>query len=346
MNDPVLDAIDIAVEALESRANSRWIIGYSGGKDSTATLKVLLSAWKIAKSKPTKFELIYCDTGVENQILDRYIKKQLKEIDLENLSTGLPIETRVLKAPVQESFFVKIIGRGYPPPTNSFRWCTKALRIKPVSAFLGDAIDDDAVVALGLRKNESQQRSRSIDKNGGSRWQKQTEGKGTYDVFLPIIDFDIPAVWDAIFGLSSPKAIDPNALEELYRGASGECPIIKSPSSPPCGSGRFGCWTCTVVRRDKSAIKLIEAGHTELTPFLEFRDWIAEFRNDATKRWTTRRNGSAGLGPFTIEAREEILARVDALEDETQTEVITPEERGLIAALWRFDDVPRLSFAL
>lgn len=344
MIDPVLAAIDEAAEALEQRSDDRWILGYSGGKDSTATLKVLLSAWNLAKTKPAHLELIYCDTGVENQILDKYIKRQLDEINAEADSSGLPLQTRVLRAPVQESFFVKIIGRGYPPPTNSFRWCTKALRINPVSEYLKSAAAENAVVTLGLRKDESRQRAHSIEKNGAGKWQRQMESTFSYDVYLPILDLDIPAVWDAIFGLSKPEAIAPLELEELYRGASGECPIIKSPQSAPCGSGRFGCWTCTVVRKDRSAQKLIEAGHSELTPFLNFRNWLSEFRNSPEARWKNRRNGSEGMGPFTMDARHEILRRVDELEDMTRTEIITPAERGLIAALWRFDDVPRLSF--
>jgi DNA sulfur modification protein DndC len=154
----------------------------------------------------------------------------------------------------------------------------------------------------------------------------------------------LPEVWDAIFGLSSPRSLDNAALEQLYRGASGECPIIKSPVAPPCSSGRFGCWTCTVVRKDKSAAELIRSGHPELKPFLAFRDWLSEFRNDPSNRWSARRSGEKGLGPFTISARKHILKRVDDLEDRTKTVIIDAEERSMIAALWTMDQFPRLNF--
>lgn len=346
MDDPVLSAIDDAKAALEKRHNADWIIGYSGGKDSTATIKILLSAWKLAKQRPKKFTLIYCDTGVENIILDNYIKRQLAKLETEALQSGLPIETKILRSPLQESFFVKIIGRGYPPPTNSFRWCTKALRIQPVAKYLEQATVGDAVVALGLRSDESRQRDRSMKKRGGSNWQKQHESSHSYDIFLPVFSLDVVAIWDAIFGLSKPSSIVPEELEDLYRGAAGECPIIKSPQAPPCGSGRFGCWTCTVVRKDKSAKKLIDAGYTELRPFLEFRNWLAEVRNDPEWRWPTRRNGNPGMGPFTMEARQEILLRLDKLEDRTGVPILSNEERGIIASLWRFDNEPRLSFRI
>jgi DNA sulfur modification protein DndC len=175
-------------------------------------------------------------------------------------------------------------------------------------------------------------------------WQKQREGRGDYDLFLPIVDLDVPEVWDAVFALGMPKSIDPRVLETLYKDASGECPVIKAPQAPPCASGRFGCWTCTVVRKDKSARKLIDSGYPELEPFLMFRDWLAEIRNDPSRRWPVRRNGTDGLGPFTIQARREILGRVDELEHQTRTVILDSDERGLIASLWRFDDMPRLSF--
>ncbi len=151
-------------------------------------------------------------------------------------------------------------------------------------------------------------------------------------------------VWDTIFLLQNPKAISVKQLEELYRGASGECRVIKSPQSAPCASGRFGCWTCTVVRKDKSARELIRSGHQELEPFLQFRDWIAEFRNDPKNRWANRRNGNAGLGPFSMSARKEILRRIESLEESTSTTILKREDRELIIYLWTLDHVPRLDF--
>ena len=142
---------------------------------------------------------------------------------------------------VRERFFVKIIVVT-PPPTNSFRWCTKNLRIKPVSRFIAEAAKGDAIVSLGMRRTESRQRERAIDGHGGGHWQTQFEAGKRYRLFLPILDLELDDVWDAVFLPPHPKAINAPLLERLYRGASGECPIVKSPQAPPCASGRFGCW--------------------------------------------------------------------------------------------------------
>ncbi|MCA1526817.1 phosphoadenosine phosphosulfate reductase family protein [Bradyrhizobium yuanmingense] len=344
IDDSLLHSIEVTTEALRKRSDAHWIIAFSGGKDSSAALKIFLAAYRRAKIKLAKVTLIYCDTGVENPILDAYVKNFLRAAEHEFAALTLPISIVTLRAPVPDRFFVRIVGRGYPPPTNSFRWCTTGLRIKPVSEFIAKQNPDNTVVVLGLRQSESRQRDRALALSSNLYWQKQREGKGDYDLFLPIVELSVPEVWDAIFSLSLPKALNKSALETLYRGASGECPVIKAPTAPPCASGRFGCWTCTVVRKDKSARELIKSGHFHLEPFVKFRDWLAEFRNDPANRWHTRRNGSGGLGPFTINARKEILRRVDALEDSTRTTIIDAEERGVIASLWTMDNFSRLAF--
>lgn len=344
MDDSILCAIDATVGALRSRANAHWVVAFSGGKDSTAALKVLLAAYRHSGLQALNLTVIYCDTGVENPVLDLYVKSALERVSEELQELGPTFKTQILKAPVQDRYFVRVIGRGYPPPTNSFRWCTTGLRIRPVSRFIEAQEPKNTVVVLGLRRSESQQRDRTLRDPPGQRWQKQREGNKDYDLFLPILDLSVPEVWDTIFWLSKPRSIEPAVLQDLYRDASGECPVIRAPQAPPCASGRFGCWTCTVVRQDRSAKKLIEAGHSILQPYFEFRAWLSEIRNDPTMRWPKRRNGTAGMGPFTLDARREILDRLNKLEVTTRTEILDSEERGVIAGLWRLDHYPRLSF--
>jgi DNA sulfur modification protein DndC len=323
--------------ALESNRDAHWILGFSGGKDSTALLKIFCVAANKVKNLQKKIDVIYCDTGVENPALDLYVKRLFSKLKKEFLDSRSPFQTHILRAPVKDRFFVKIIGRGYPPPTNSFRWCTKSLRIRPVAEFIANAAADNAVVSLGLRRSESQQRDRSRIKAGGEYWQVQREGTNHYRLFLPILDMTVAEVWDTAYLFPLPRSIDVNALAKLYQGASGECPLIKSPLAPPCATGRFGCWTCTVVRKDRSAISLIESGYSELIPFLEFRDWLATIRNETKRRWPQRRRGTPGLGPFTMNTRREILARVRKLERKVSKKILSSAELREIQRLWRLD---------
>jgi len=332
-------AISRTVGALESNPDAEWVLGFSGGKDSTALLKIFCAAISHARKLPEKINVIYCDTGVENPLLDKYVKALFDRLGQEAVANELPLRLHVLTAPVSQRFFVKIVGRGYPPPTNSFRWCTKSLRIQPVARFIAEAAKRNAIVSLGLRQSESAQRDRSLLQNGGGIWQDQVEGGRKYKLFLPILDLSVPDVWEVIYLFDRPRSIDVNELASLYRGASGECPMVKSPNAPPCATGRFGCWTCTVVRKDKSAQSLIDSGYSELQPFLEFRNWLSDIRNDPQRRWSVRRRGTRGLGPFTLEARAEILRAIRRLEVETGTCLVSREESEEIARLW-LKDVP------
>lgn len=338
MTERVIEAIDLTRLALQERAGDNWVVGFSGGKDSTAVLKVLVAAYLKATPRPQQVDIIYCDTGVENPALDAYIKALFLRLEGEFENQQIPFYCHLLQAPVEQRFFVKVVGRGYPTPTNSFRWCTKNLRIRPVANFIEKCTSkSNTVVALGMRQGESQQRDRSLKKDGNAHWQVQHEAKSKYDLFLPVLKLDVAAVWDAIFMLDEPSSIVASDLEQLYRGASGECPIIKAPNAPPCGSGRFGCWTCTVVRKDHSAMKLIDAGYTYLEPYLKLRNWLAEIRNRPDYRWPVRRNGRISPGPFSLKARYEILTRLRALEAETGHIIVDEREEREIRRLWSLD---------
>ncbi|MDP0930046.1 phosphoadenosine phosphosulfate reductase family protein [Paracoccus onubensis] len=337
MAENILAAIARTKIAIEANPEKRWILAYSGGKDSTATLKIFIAALRNVEALPVNASLIYCDTGVENPLIDEYVKRTLRKMEMEFAKKKISISVQLLKAPVKDRFFVKVAGRGYPTPTNSFRWCTKGLRINPVSDFIQEGDRENTVVLLGSRRNESEQRRRSISKFGDDHWQTQKEGRSKVSLYLPILDFTISDVWDTLFMIDNVSSISAREIEGIYRDASGECPVLRSPTAPPCASGRFGCWTCTVVRRDKSALKLIEAGHSNLAPFLEFRNWLSVIRNDHQLRWPVRRNGSELPGPFSTCARQIILHRLLALERLTNTKVLDEGEIESIFALWEQD---------
>lgn len=337
MSEAVIRGIERVSDALKQRPAESWIIAYSGGKDSTALLRLFCAAAKRQPSNGQRFDVIYCDTGVENIAVDEFVIGNIRQMQQDSELMDLGFRFHVLKADIENRFFVKIIGRGYPPPTTFFRWCTKELRIKPVEQFIRDQEAESPIVALGTRSDESEQRKRAIARQDDPFWQKQSEGRVHYPIFAPLADFSVEDVWDAVFAIPAPRSISSTQLDKLYRGASGECPIIRAPNAPPCGSGRFGCWTCTVVRKDKSAEKLVQAGYQELQPYLDFRNWLAEFRNDPSNRWPHRRNGRPSPGPFTLAARRLILDKVHALETDTDREIINADELNRIHQLWEKD---------
>jgi DNA sulfur modification protein DndC len=144
-------------------------------------------------------------------------------------------------------------------------------------------------------------------------------------------------VWAYLLQKANPWGGDNRALYKIYASASnGECPIQIDTSTPSCGNSRFGCWTCTVVDRDKASEGLLASGDERMQKLMEFRQTLLFFRDPANgKRDTRRMNGNQRPGPLLISARRELLAKLLALQEEVQLQLISPEELLLIQQMWK-----------
>lgn len=127
-----------------------WYIGFSGGKDSTATVKLVCNSLLKIRNPQKSVNIIYCDTGVEIPIIDQYVINMLNSMKEELLNTNLPIQVKIVEPKLEDRFFSKVIGKGYPTPTNIFRWCTRRLRIYPIQALMKQ--NKSNVVIVGVRK--------------------------------------------------------------------------------------------------------------------------------------------------------------------------------------------------
>lgn len=320
--------------------NTSWAVGFSGGKDSSLVMKILLVALSgIDSKKKKKLYVFYCDTGVEIPVLKGYIEETLKNIAIEGKRLGLDITVKAIRPPIKDRYFVKVIGRGYPPPTNIFRWCTDRLRINPVQTALREiAGNSKAVVVLGTRYDESSERDKILNDNSLENFYlfKQKGFKETV-LFCPIVNFTTEEVWEGLMEIECNNAIDLQKLSRIYKEISGECPIIKLPETNPCSKGRFGCWTCTVVRQDKATKNLISNGYESLKPLYDFRSWLLSIRDDVSYRCTVRRNGVSGLGPFRLSARDKILQKLLTTQKKSGHKLILDEEIKEIRKLWTID---------
>jgi DNA sulfur modification protein DndC len=320
-------------------------VAFSGGKDSTALLQLIwLSLRTMPRHELAKpVHVCYVDTGMEHPAYDRIVRATLRSVAAAAEVEGLPVHVRTLEPELDHRYFVCVIGRGYAPPTHWFRWCTRNLRIKPMSAFIRSQVSRTGavVVALGLRRSESQSRLRILSKyNHGHR-----EFMGAYGsvpgaiAFTPIEDFKTEHVWQFLMQTACPWGGKNRELVQLYADAAGgECPSysLGNSLSPSCGGSRFGCWTCTVVRKDRTGRALAEQNESfELLS--EFRDWLASMRSDPKRRWKRRRNGAPGPGPLTIATRRDALRRVMALEARLGVELVRSDELQRIAELWLAD---------
>ena len=327
-----------------------WIIGYSGGKDSTLVahlvFEMLMSLPPSKRKRPV--HIVSNDTLVESPLVVRHIIESIEEIENAASAFNLPVITKITRPAPDQSFWVNLIGRGYPSPNRSFRWCTDRMKILPTSRYIRSLAEHagQAVLLLGVRRSESAARSAMVARyDNGERLHKHNDLQGCM-VFRPIVELSTDDVWEFLAFTDPPWGGSHLKLIGLYRNAGGgECPVVTSKEdAPSCGttSSRFGCWTCTVVEKDRSLEGFVEAGYAEFTPLLDFRDWLASIRNDKERRQARRRNGRITFtadgtfipGPFTLKARSEILDRLRALEQETGQGLIGDEEVDLIYRLW------------
>lgn len=278
-----------------------WIIGYSGGKDSTAVVQLVLeSLLELDKEKLSKkIYVISSDTLVETPLVKFQLEKNLSKIEEFGRVNDIPVYAQLVQPSYDSTFWVNIIGRGYPSPNQSFRWCTDRLKIEPTNQFITDVVDQygEVIMLLGVRKGESSSRDRVIDAHSveNSLLLKHTTLRSAY-VFAPIMEFSIDDVWNYLLSNNSPWGGDNYQLFQLYSdSSSGECPLIVDKnikeSAGSCGNSRFGCWVCTVVNEDKALTGFINSGISWLNELLLFRNWLAEIRDDRELRMKQRTHG-------------------------------------------------------
>ena len=237
-----------------------WIIGYSGGKDSTLVahlvFEMLMALPPSQRSRPV--HIVSNDTLVESPLVVRHLVESLGEIGDAAGAFGLPVVTKITRPAPDQSFWVNLIGRGYPSPNRSFRWCTDRMKIQPTSRYIKSQVDDagEVILLLGVRRSESATRSGTVGRyDTGCRLHRHGDLVGCM-VFRPIVELSTDDVWEFLAINPPPWGGSYQKLIQLYRDAAGgECPVVTQKSdAPSCGttSSRFGCWTCTVVDKDRS----------------------------------------------------------------------------------------------
>lgn len=344
---------EIIDQYLNDESPRPWIIGFSGGKDSTMLLQLVWYALKkIPQNRLTRHVYIVCnDTLVENPKVVEFIRHVLASVQKAAKDQGMPITVHETIPVLEETFWVNVIGRGYPAPNNIFRWCTERLKINPTTKFILEKINQsgEAIILLGTRSDESSNRSRSIQKHHleGRRLRKHTLTNAF--VFAPISDILTEEVWQYLASVPAPWGGNHHRLITLYRNASGgDCPLVIDLTTPSCGTSRFGCWVCTVVKRDKSMEALIDHGEEWMIPLLEIREYLVETRDNGEKyRSKTRRNGTTTegvYGPYLPEVRYELLkklliAQYEIQQNDSFFELISHQELVAIQVIWLRDNI-------
>jgi DNA sulfur modification protein DndC len=349
------------IQYLYCHENIPFVIGWSGGKDSTSVLQIVWYA--IAALPPEqrtkKIYVITTDTLVENPIVSAWVRKSLEQMKSAAKVQQIPIEPHLLYPDIKDTFWVNLMGKGYPSPRHGFRWCTERLKILPSNRFIRDVvrINGEVILILGTRKAESIKRAVSMEKHEIGRMSDRLSSNSSsiksllYHspslpnslIYSPIEDWRTDEVWLYLMQWENPWGNNNKDLFTMYRGATAdnECPLVVDTSTPSCGSSRFGCWVCTMVNQDKSMEAMIQNDEEKewMQPLLDIRNEL-DILDDRPKRDFRRIYGRVELfernmgdnttsvepipGPYTKFWREHWLRRV--LEAQTQIRKTAPLE--------------------
>lgn len=356
-----LSALYDEVRELYLADNRPWVVGFSGGKDSTCALQIVWTALsEIPPDKRTKpVYVISSDTLVETPVIVNYIDGTLARIEHSAIAQGMPFRSHKVTPRIERSFWVNLIGRGYPAPSRRFRWCTERLKIEPANEFILDRVAEfgEVIMILGVRSSESATRAQvmSFHRIKGSCLSRHSTLSNAF-VYAPIEAFSTDDVWTYLLQNPSPWGNDNRDLVALYRNAqAGECPLVVDKTTPSCGNSRFGCWVCTVVTKDKAMEAMIDSGSEWMEPLLAYRDLLAATQDPSRKaivRDFRRRTGQISFktdsdqvipGPYTLNFCKELLERL--LQTEKQVHQFAPlgeapqliheSELHVIRRIWR-----------
>lgn len=366
----LIDGLIVTIQNLYLADDIPWMIGYSGGKDSTAAVQLVWMAIEQLPERDRKktIHIMNTDTLVESPVVSKWVDKSLKAMKDEAEKKGLPFVPTKLIPDYNNTFWVNLIGRGYPFPRMKYRWCTDRLKIQPVNNFIKNKIAEhgEIILVLGTRKQESSRRNRTMTNLEKKRVRELLSPNPTLAnelVFSPMEDWTDDDVWSFLMQYKNPWNYSNMDLMTMYRGATAdnECPLQVDKSAPTCGKSRFGCWVCTMVEKDKSmeAMILNDQEKEWMSILLEFRNEFGNEDGDRERRSFRRMNGNLQgnygklfHGPYKKEVREYWLERLLNIQKEIQEngpeefsdlELIRIPELQAIRRIWvndkhEFDD--------
>lgn len=326
-DDEILDCCVKTFQSLYkvSKLNyKRWVLTYSGGKDSTLTAILTLIFLENNQKINPNLKIVYSDTLLEIAPLRKAAAEFLRKAEERINVLQLKGSVHIVRPQLADTFWVRMLGRGYPPPGPHFRWCTKKLKVLPVQRLLEQDPAEKTLILTGVRYSESQKRKERLVAscaNGGECGQDfwfMNGPKGrNQDYHAPIVEWRTCKVWDFL-AFTAPQLGWPT--ENLFKLYGFQ-------------DLRFGCWTCTLMKEDRTMQDLAKRSEMEgLKELLEFRQRIVELGWDSGRR-VKRPDGKNG--PMDLMTRKQLLAELLELQDKAGTILISGAEVDIIKAEWK-----------
>jgi len=298
------------------------IVSFSGGKDSTT---VLQNAFAALEGTGKKLYIVTSDTLMEIPYFQAYVDRTKDNIRSYIEANAINAEDITVHPPAKDSFWVSVLGKGYPAAHMGFRWCTGKLKIDPITRFTKQAISgvgDDWMVFVGVRRAESALRAKI--------YQKRDYKPNHY---APILHWSSHDVWEFLLTTDCPWG-DHAELVKVYRFSSDEC-VYGEKQGVCVGNARYGCWACPLQHEAQLKMIGFNIGEEERYKALRrFKNLLVSAANTTAYRSRIRRNGEEGCGPFLVLMRTRLWKELKKTEAATGWKLITQEEEALIFQYW------------
>jgi DNA sulfur modification protein DndC len=323
------ESIELTAQSLAAygRDHDHWCVAWSGGKDSTTLVTVLLYLIESGRvPRPRRLTVLYADTRMELPPLADAAARIGRQL------SDRGCEVRTVVAPLDQRYFVYILGRGVPPPNNNtLRWCTAQIKVEPMEAELRRVAaegDGKPLMLIGVRVGESAARDARIaiacGRNGaecGQGWYQRDLPDAVCDKLSPILHWRTCLVWDWLNGAGDRyrHGFDTSLVAEAY-GAESE-------GHPDELGARTGCMGCPLATKETALDNLLKSPRRwgYLAPLRGLRPIYRELREPRNRLrqppGETRKDGTLigsqnRMGPLTMTARLDALDRVLAIQAE------------------------------
>lgn len=265
--DRTQDLVDRALQLITKQMSlgNALIVAWSGGKDSSAVLNLVLrsaAAYVEAGNISPRIIVTHADPGgVENPAVAIQANKDMDAIKLFAEFYGINVEIKVSTPSQNTRFAVKVIGGRDLPVYSGLqagRKCTQDWKVLPMQKMTKHIVKEvkdtgkDVCTILGTRFDESTGRKARMEGRGETADNVWLSDKGELRL-SPIADWSDVDLWRYLHACARGEYLSYSTfsgLIELYKAGSDPADV-QTIGGVEVYACRFGCAICT-AGKDKS----------------------------------------------------------------------------------------------